>query len=177
MKSKVVALSAVSAAFIAIALTVGAYFEFSDLFALIVSSVFVILPLYLKSYKGSLLAYVVGGAIAFLCSGFNIISLVFPAYFAFFGLYPIIRIRLSEKKFNKYAGFVFGLIWCALTAFGSYFYYTEFIGDILLGLPEWVADYALYLVGIASIIFYFIYDRFVIVVKVTADRYLAKIIK
>ena len=116
MKSKIISLSAVSAAFTAIALTVGAYFEFADVFALVISSVFVILPIYLKSYKGSLLAYLAGGIIAFLCSGFNILSLVFPAYFLFFGIYPIIKTKLIETNFNKYVGFVFGLIWFIIIA-------------------------------------------------------------
>ena len=87
MKSKVLALSAVSASFIAVFLTLGAYIELVDLVAVVVASIFVLLPLYMKSYKGSLLAYLAGGLLAFLISGFNILSLVFPAYFAFFGIF------------------------------------------------------------------------------------------
>ena len=86
MKSKTIALSAISAGFVAIILTVGAYVEFTDVFMLAVSSIFVLLPLYFNSYKGSILAFIVGGVIAFLVSGFNILSIVFPSYFGFFGI-------------------------------------------------------------------------------------------
>ena len=46
MKSKVVTLSAISAALTAIVLTLGAYIELVDLYSIVISSVFVILPLY-----------------------------------------------------------------------------------------------------------------------------------
>ena len=47
-----------------------------------------------------MLAYLAGGVIAFLCSGFNILSLVFPAYFLFFGVYPIVKTKLVETNFR-----------------------------------------------------------------------------
>ena len=177
MKSKIISLSAVSAAFTAIALIVGAYFEFTDVFALVISSVFVILPIYLRSYKGSVLSYLVGGVIAFLCSGFNILSLVFPAYFLFFGVYPIVKNKMIEKKFNKYAGFIIGLIWFIIIAYGAYFYYTLIMHGVFDGLPNWVNDYVLYVVAFVAVIFFIIYDRFVLVIKYLIDRYLGRIIK
>ena len=54
MKSKFIAISAVSASFVAIVLIVGAYISFFDVYALLLSSVFVILPLYFNTYKGCL---------------------------------------------------------------------------------------------------------------------------
>ena len=51
MKSKVISLSAISAALIAVSLTIGAYFEFADLFAVVIASAFVILPIYLKKWQ------------------------------------------------------------------------------------------------------------------------------
>ena len=91
MKSKVIALSAISAGFIAISLTAGAYIDLIDLITVIAASIFVILPLYYNSYAGCFMANAAGGILAFLFSGFNIFSVVFPAYFAFFGIYPIIK--------------------------------------------------------------------------------------
>lgn len=177
MKSRILSLSAVSAAFIAIALTVGAYFEFADVFALVISSVFVILPIYLRSYKGSVLAYLAGGVIAFFCSGFNLLSLVFPVYFLFFGIYPIVKNKLIEKNFNKYLGFFIGLLWFIIIAYGAYFYYTLIMHGVLDGLPSWFYDYVLYVVAIIAIIFYVIYDRFIYVIRFVINRYLGRIIK
>ena len=177
MKSKVIALSAISAGLTVISLLVGAYLEIAELFALVVSSVFVILPLYLNSYKGSVLSYLAGGVIAFLCSGFNIMSLVFPTYFAFFGLYPIVKCKMVEKSFNKYVGYVLGLVWFLLVSFGAYFYYTLIMQGIFEGLPEWILDYIIYIVGAVAIVFFIIYDRFVVVCKMLCDRYLGRFIK
>ena len=98
MKTKVLSISAISAAFISIVLTIGAYIELVDLLAVVVSSVFVLLPLYYGSYKGSILASLCGVIIAFLCGGLNILSLVFPTYLLFFGFYPIFRSKITDKK-------------------------------------------------------------------------------
>ena len=61
MKSKLLSISAVSAGFVAVFLLIGAYFEIADLFTSVISSVFVTLPLYYKSYKASFLAFLAGG--------------------------------------------------------------------------------------------------------------------
>lgn len=177
MKSKVVALSAISASFVAISLTLGAYIEFVDLVSLVLSSVFVVLPLYHKSYAGSFLAYLVGGVIAFMISGFNIMSVVFLAYFAFFGIFPVIKNLLATKGFNKKLSFVIGLVWCVAAFFGIYFYYTAVMGQVFTDLPQWLNDYILYAVGLVGVVFYIVFDRFVVVTRYVIDRYLQRIIK
>ena len=176
MKSKVISLSAISAGFIAIALIIGAYFEITDLFMVVVASVFVLLPLYLKSYKGSFLAFLAGGVIAFICSGFNF-ALIFPAYFAFFGIYPIVKHKLLEKNVKKSVSIIIGIIWFIAVAYGCYFYYTLILNGVFEGLPVWLEKYIVYGIGLIAIVFYFIYDRFLFVVKFVVDKYLRKIIK
>lgn len=177
MKSKIISLSAVSAGLTAIFLIIGAYIELFDLFTVIIASVFVILPLYYRSYKGSLLCALAGGVVAFLCSGFNILSLVFPAYFAFFAFYPIAKFYMMEKQINKYICLIIGLIWLVAVAYGCYFYLVFIIGGAFDGLPLWIIDYVVYIVAGVAVIFYFIYDRFLLVARFMADKYLRRIIK
>lgn len=177
MKSKTVAVSAISAALIAVLLIVGAYFEIADLFTVVIASVFTLLPIYLKSYRGSLLACFCGGIIAFICSGFNFISLVFPAYFAFFGIYPIVKSKMIDKSFNKIAGFIIGAIWFLAVSYGLYFYYTLIMNGVFEGLPLWISQYMIYFVAIISIIFFAVYDRFIYVVRRVIYYYLGKILK
>ncbi len=180
MKSKLVALSAISASFVAISLTLGAYVEFVDLVAVVLSSAFVILPLYYKSYLASVLTYLAGGVLAFLISGFNIMSVVFPAYFAFFGLYPIISNIMKDKGLNRVLRHAIGLVWCVGACYGIYFYYTLVMGISLTDLPQWllwIKDYILYAVAIVGALFYALFDRFVVVTRFAADRYLKRIIK
>jgi hypothetical protein len=177
MRSKIISLSAISAAFVAISLTVGAYFEFADLFAVVISSVFIMLPLYLGSYKGCLLGYLAGGFIAFLCSGFNFLSLVFPSYFAFFGVYPIVKSKFEDMSFNKIIGYIIGVVWFLIVAYGVFFYYTLFMGKVISDLPEFIAKYILILLAPISIVFFAIYNRFVVVMRLFLNRYLSRIVK
>lgn len=177
MKSKVIALSAISSAIITVLLTLGAYVEFLDLFTLVFASVLVVLPLYYKSYLGSVLCFISGGVLAFLCSGFNIFSIVFPAYFIFMGLYPIIKFKMMEKVVDKILTVFIGVLWCVISFYAVYYYYTLVMHGIFDGLPEIFEKYIVYLVGIIGVVFYFIYDRFILVAKIILDRYLSKIIK
>ena len=177
MNSKNVAFSAVSAGLVALFLLVGAYFELADVFTVVIASVFVLMPLYYHSYKSSLLAYLAGGVVAFVCSGFNWLSLVFPSYFTFFGIYPIVKNFVVEKKFNKYACFIIGLIWFVLVSVGLYFYYTAIMNVAITDIPEWLADYILIVVAIIAVVFFVVYDRFVVVVRRVMDYYLRRIIK
>lgn len=176
MKSKVISLCAISAAFVAIALTIGTYFEIMDLFMLVVASVFVLLPLYYNSYLGSFLTFLAGGIIAFLLSGFNI-ALIYPAFFGFFGIYPIIKNKMAQKNVKKAVCIFVSLIWFILVAYGCYFYYTIILNGIIEGIPGWIIDYLIYGVGIVAIIFFFIYDKMLTAVKIVLDRYLTRIIK
>lgn len=187
MKSKVIALSAVSSAFVAIFLTLGAYIELFDLIAVVIASAFVILPSYLDSRTGCLMAYFVGGFIGFLFSGFNIISIVFPAYFAFFGLMPVIN--LFAKKLNKKLWFVIKLVWGIAVAYLLLWYYTavmsmpieytfEMFGETFdLTNVENIYYIFLGVYGVFAVIFFAVYDRFVYAVKFAEDKLLKRIIK
>ena len=176
MKSKVVSLSAISASFIAICLIIGTYFELADLFVLVVASVFVLLPLYFNSYKGSFLAFLSGGVIAILICGFNF-TLVYPAYFGFFGIYPIIKSKMLEKRISKALNILIGIIWFLIISYVCYYYYIFVLGGVFDGLPDWVLKYLIYFIGVIAVIFYFIYDRFIVAIKFSLDKYLSKIIK
>lgn len=179
MKSRAIAISAISASIIALILTLGAYVQVTDVFCVIVASVFSILPIYYKSYLGCFMAYLAGGVIAFLISGFNVFSIVFPAYMGFFGIFPIVKCIMVDKKFNVWAGMAIGLIWCVGAIFGLYFYYVELVMDIrsLTALPTWIMDNIYIFVALFGVIMYFLFERFVVVTRLVYDRYLGKIIK
>lgn len=177
MNSKIIALTAISSAIIAVFLTLGAYIEFIDVFSIVIASIFVILPLYYKSYLASFLCFLSGGVLAFLFSGFNIFSIIFPAYFGFAGIYPIIKCRMADKNFNKIFSYIIGVVWCVAAFYGIYYYYLFVANGILDGLPEFIEKYLIYFVGIAGAVFYFVYDRFIYVMRFAFDRYLSKIIK
>lgn len=180
MKSKIIAISSIGAGFTAICLTLGAYIEAMDLISLVLASVFVVMPLYFNSYKGAFLCFGVGGVIAFMLSGFNIFSVVFPAYFLFFGLYPILKALSVEKRVNVIVCRIIGLVWSVLVVYGIYYYYVYVMNFNFNDLPSWasfITDNITIFIGIFGVIFYFVYDRYVVVTKRVVDYYLYKAIK
>ena len=178
MKSKLIALSAISSALVAIILTFGAYLQLVDIFAVTLSSVFVTLPLYHKSYKACILTYLVGGVIAFMISGFNVFSIVFPSYFLYFGIYPILQNKFMEKgKKGKILGTILSAIWFIAFAYGIYFYYTAFMGLQINDLPMWISDNIYYFISVFALLFYAIFNRFIYVVNKLSNQLLQRIIK
>lgn len=177
MKTRVITLSAISAALVAVFLTVGAYVEFVDLITVLIASVFVLLPIYYGSYLGCFLTYLAGGVLAFILSQFNILSLVFPIYFGYFGLYPFLMCMAYDKGFNRLLFTVLCLIWCVAATYGTFFYYTLVMKNVLEGLPEIITDNIYYVLSILGVAIYFLFDRFVFSVRIIINRYLGKIIK
>ena len=179
MKSKVITLSAIAAAFVAICLTVGAYINLADVFALVLCSAFVVLPLYYKSVKGALGTYLAGGVLGLIFGNFNFLyTFIFPAYFVFFGLYPVIAF-IMRKKTGKLLYHIVGAAWSVGFFYGLYFYYTRIMGLNFYDIPPdvaWLRDNILYFIWLVALAFYFIYERYVFVVNRITDRYLGKII-
>lgn len=178
MKSKIIAVSAIAAAFISILLTLGAYVSFVDLIVVVLSSIFVLLPIYFKSYIGCFLAYIAGSVLGFIFSGFNIYSVVFPSFLAFFGVYPIVMCLSYDKNFSKILFYIISSIWCVAMCYGVYFYYIGVIGEqILMGLPEFIIDNVLYFITPFGLILFAIFDRYVFAARILVNKYLGKIIK
>ena len=176
MKSKIISISAITSALVALVLSAGVFFEFVDLFALAISSAIVLLPLYYKSYLGSLLSVLCGGLVALIFTGFNFFSIVFPAFFGYFGTFPILACYLREKRFNIIAYKIIGLIWCVASFFGIYYYYTFIMNVPFNDLPSIVSKYIYWFVLLASVIFYFVFDRYILVSKLFINRYVSRII-
>lgn len=177
MKTRVLTLSAISASFVALFLTLGAYIEFIDLIAVLFASIFVILPIYYNSYLGCFLTYLAGGALAFILAQFNFLSLVFPLFFGFFGLYPFLMCLAADKKFNRILFIVLCLIWCIAVTYGTYFYYTLIMKNALEGLPDFIINNIYIVLFVLGFVIYFVFDRFVFSARILINRYLSKIIK
>ena len=177
MNTKIITISAVSASIVALFLTLGAYISLIDLVSVLIASAFVLLPVYYNSYLGCFLTYLAGGVIAFILSQFNILSIVFPLYFGFCGVYPFLMCMAIDKGFNRAIFVVLTLIWCVGAAYGTYFYYTLVMKNVLEGLPEFIAKNIYFAVGVIGVVTYFLFDRFVFSTRILINRYLSKIVK
>ena len=177
MKSKDIALSAISAAFVAIALTLGSYFEAIDVFMLAVSTVVLMLPLYRKSYLGSFLAYLVGGALAFLLSGMVIQKFIYMAYFTFAGAYPVVNALFKKIKLNVWVGEIIKCLWC-IGAFYFVYWICVYVFGIDPGYLWGISKTNIWYILVAfAIVFYVIFNYCVNMMQAFIDKYLARIIK
>ena len=177
MKSKFITISALSSGLIAIVLTLGAYFSFASLVALALSSIFITLPLYYNSYKGALLCYGVGGVIAFLFTGFNYLSIVFPTYFLFFGIFPIFYLFMKSKSVNKILVSILGVVWCLILFYGGYYYYTLALNGTIIFKYDFINQLINLFLGLAGFVFYFFYTAYLTTFKKVIDGYLDRVIK
>ena len=84
---------------------------------------------------------------------------------------------MFQKRINKYVSFIVGLIWFILVAVGLYYYYTMFMGIAIDDIPAWLGDKILIVVVIIAVVFFTVFDRFVIVVRRVINYYLKRFIK
>lgn len=176
MKTRVIAISSISAAFIAIFLTIGAYIQVVDVVSVVLSSLFVMLPLYYKSYLGSVLSAISGCVIAFLCSGFNIFSVVFPSFLLFFGIYPIVKCKTDEKQ-GRNIIYTLYLVWCVAICYGIYYFWLYIANNPFENLPVWLSNNIILFVGLFGVLIFFLYDRFIFFGKRFLDKNLGRILK
>lgn len=178
MKTKVITLSGISAALVAIVLILGVYLsEIFDIFALMFAPAFLCMPLYVDSKKGAFLSYLAGGLIAVLFTGGQITNYVFFAYFLFAGIFPIVKYIAVTKRFNKVLFNVLCMIWFVAFAVGFYYYYTAFLGfpiEMVFNIDPKI--YPL-IVGICSAAVYFLINGYVFSLQLIVFRLLKRIIK
>lgn len=160
-----------------------------DIASVIVASVFVVLPMYMESILGSVLAYLAGGVIAFLIGGANVFSLVWPSYLLFFGLLPILNFIVAKKQFGKTVWFIIKLIWFLAVCAFLVFYYTsvmhfeiEYVFAIfgneidLSGVANIeVIFYSVF--GVFCVVFFLVYNKFAELSQRYVNGVLSRILK
>ncbi len=165
--SKVVALSALSAAFSLIFIIIGAYFPAFDVSCLFMASLMVMLPLSKNSLKGALLCY---GAVFVLSFIFTLGRFeICIAFGLFFGLHPIIN-YLQLTRFKKvFLVKVLKTIWFLIVAFILFYILKMFIVE-----NEILNKYLPLVILVGGTIFFIVYDyamlRFQKSLKIVIER-------
>ncbi len=178
--TKLIALSAISTAFATIFLTLGTYFSFLDLPFALIASVFVMLPLYLKSYWGSFLSYLATAVLTFIFAGFNIYALAIPVFLLLFGIYPLCRLFFAQKGYNALLCYLLQGVWCVGVEWFILWYYLGVCGQNLDKILSFIGGYQwlFYLLfAVFTVLFYVVYDRAVNTTFILMDKYMKKIIK
>ena len=108
---------------------------------------------------------------------YNITLVVVPAFLLFFGSFPLVKEIVKEKKVNKILFYILGMIWCVGAVYGIYFYYVEIMGITFNDLPRIIQENIYIFIGVLGVIFYNVYDRYVLTLGNFLDRYLRRILK
>ncbi len=159
-----IALSAVSAAFAIILLTLGAYIEILDISCVMLAGIAIMLPLSKKDVLGGFLAYLAAGLLALPVTGFRFAVIV--PYAVFFGLYPIVNAiiekYLPNKKILNILFIVLKDIWFLLSMYVYYrvlvaFTGYDFAADFAF-VPEQFRQYIVPALIVFGAVFFVLYD-------------------
>ena len=157
-KSKLIALSALSAAFAVIFMVIGAYIPTLDYSAIFMASLCMMIPLTKKSIKSALLTYLATALLSsILVAGRWEVVLPFVL---FFGLHPIINYFQKEKHINKFLALAVKDVWFVLTILLVNVLFKNFIAVE----TAWMVKYLNYIIifggGIAFIVYDFLMMHF-----------------
>ena len=149
--SRIIAISALSAALALILLVFGSFVEVFDLSCLFMASLALMIPL-AKDYKlGGFLAYLATAILGLLLTGFRL-QVMLP-FAIFFGLHPIVNYFQFRLKINKYLAIVIKTVWFIVTLFIMYFFTNMFVS-----VSPLVERYIYYFLIIGGAVFFVIYD-------------------
>lgn len=174
--SKIIALSAVSAALAVGLLALGAFIEVIDISCVMFAGMAMMLPLSKKSYLGAFLAYLASAILSLILTGGRFTVIV--PFAMFFGLYPIVNALQVKFNINKVIGVVVKDVWFLLSMFVYFKVLTAVSGyDIFQDfsfVPENLHKYlvpALFVLGAGFFIFYdFVMMKFQRVVDYVVER-------
>ncbi len=180
MKTRILTISALSAALATIVLIFGTVFsDLFDLVAVIIAPMVLAMPLYYNSVKGALLATLSAGFLALMLTGFGSIAtnFVYGPYFLFFGFFPILKYCTLTKRWNKYLMHTICAIWFALSVVALFFFYVKLLGfgiDLIIPLDAKLIPVVLFFV---SVPLYFVVDAYVYACQIFMFRLLKRIVK
>ena len=173
--SRLIALSAIAAAFSIIFMSLGAFIPALDYSGIFMASLCVMLPLAKKSYKAGLMTYA-----ATLCLSAILIGAttarweLIVVYGLFFGLHPTINYIFREKNFNKILATVIKIVWFIGVMILIYNVFTDFLFDASFLQKEWVKKYIYLIIVVGGGALFIVYDllmiRFQRAVDVLTER-------
>lgn len=175
--SKLIALSAVSAAIAVVLLALGAFIEVLDISCIMIAGMATMLPLAKKSYLGAFLTYLASALLALILTGARFTVIV--PYVVFFGVYPIVNALQVKYKFNRIVVLVFKDVWFLGAMFVYYKLLVALSGYDLLAdfsmIPENFRAYLIPALFVFGAIFFVFYDYVMIKFQRVVDYVVGKL--
>ncbi len=176
--SKVIALSAVSAAFSVVLLALGSFIEIIDIACVMFAGIAIMLPLSKKYYLGAFLSYLAATLLGLLISGGRFTVIV--PFAIFFGLYPIANALQFKYRINYILSLIVKDVWFLGSMVVYYLVLVEFTGyDIFKDfsvVPENLKNYLIPGLLVFGAVFFVFYD-FVMIRMQMVVNYLSKKLK
>lgn len=152
--SKVISLSAVSAAFAVLFLILGTFVEVLDLSCLFMASLALMLPLAKEYRLGGFLAYLAAAILGMILTGFRF--QVIAPFAMFFGLHPLVNDLIRKYHINVVIATIVKAVWFVGTLYVMYFLTTMFVG-----IPDFIENNIHWFLIIGGVITFLIYDFFI----------------
>lgn len=165
-----IALSAVSCAFAALALTVGTLYSVLLFTGYLLASFALMMPLSRGAYVGSFLAHIGASILALLFTGGRIWDLL--PFIVFFGLHPLANALQIRFKINKWLAFAIKAVWFD----GAMYLLWRFVFDMTTSFA-WVDELIIPVILIGGTLFFFVYDFMFFRCQITVNRLIDRIIK
>lgn len=176
--SKVIALSAVSAAFAVVLLALGSFIEVIDITCIMFAGIAVMLPLAKEYYLGAFLSFLSSALLGFIIGGAKVTVIV--PYAVFFGVYPIVNALQVKYKVNKILALIVKDIWFLLSMFLYYKLLVWFTGYDLFAdfsfIPESLKKFLVPGLFVFGALIFVLYDIVMLRMQV-AVRYLVEKLK
>lgn len=178
-----IALSAVSASFAVILLTLGAFVEAIDISCVMFAGIAMMIPLTKKDLFGAFMSYLAAGILALILTGMRFTVIV--PYAFFFGLYPIINAvqdkYLHKKRIFSFFALIVKDLWFLFSMYVYYKVLVVFSGyDLFQDFSMIPAEYQNYIVPCLCVfgaVFFVLYDFVMKRLQRVADYTVARIIK
>lgn len=175
--SRVIALSAIAAAFSVIFLVLGAFIEILDISCVMLAGIAIMLPLSKKYYLGAFLSYLAAALIGVLFTAARWTVLV--PFAMFFGLHPIINALQVKFRFNKFLALAIKDVWFLLSMLVYYFLLVAVTGYDLFAdfsfVPPSLKQFIIPALFIIGAIFFVFYDMVMMKLQLLVDYLAAKI--
>ncbi len=175
--SKIIALSAVSAAFAVVLLALGSFIEIIDIACVMFAGVAIMIPLSKDSIWGALLAYLTSAVLGFILGGARFTVIV--PYVAFFGIYPIANALQIKYKINRFLALVIKDVWFLGAMFLYYKMLVIFSGYDLFAdfsmIPENFRNFIVPALIVFGAIFFVLYDSVMLKMQLAVNYIVNKL--
>ena len=173
-RSKIIALSAISAGFAVICLTAGVFISVFDYSAIFMASLCSMLPLAKKSWQGGVFTYL--GTLGLSCIFFvGVRPELVLTYGIFFGLHPTVNYIFKEKKVNKILGLIIKTVWFVGSIMLVYFMFSGFLFEESLLNNEFFKKYAYLIIAVVGAVLFIAYDFLMIRFQKMVDKTIEKL--